>query len=115
MSDPTISQAQQAYDLLLVLWDDPKMLKDWSWQHAVYEVMGPSTAPEFSVNPGDKVRLLVDGTRGKFKGEIGIVTGFDGNIAGIRVPGKIAPGETSEYCGPYHRSQFKLVGRADED
>lgn len=113
MSDPTLSQAKEAYDLLLVLWDDPSMIDDAQWQHAVYKVMGPSTAPKFSVLPGDEVILLVDGARGQFKGERGIVTSFDGRIAGIRVPGKKAPGEDQEYCGPYGREQFRIVKRVE--
>lgn len=114
MSDPTLSQAKSAYDLLLVLWDDPSIIDNCEWQSAVYKVMGPSTAPKFSVMVGDDVELLVDGFRGKFKGEIGVVTGFDGRIAGIRVPGKVVPGETEEYCGPYSRDQFKVVKRAEQ-
>lgn len=64
---------------------------------------------------GDDVILLVDGCRGKFKGEKGVVSsrgggsGPHGASYGIRVPGKIAPGEKEEYAGPYFRSQFRLI------
>lgn len=64
---------------------------------------------------GDEVILLVDGCRGKFKGEKGVITsrgggsGPHGASYGIRVPGKIAPGEKEEYVGPYFRKQFRLL------
>lgn len=59
---------------------------------------------------GDEVILLVDGFRGKFKGERAIVASKSGkNNYGIRVPGKVAPGETEEYVGPYFRNQFRLL------
>ena len=114
MSDPTISQAHRAFDLLMELWNEPSKIKCVNWQHQVYKICGPSTAPEFSVLPGDLVELLVDGHRGKFKGEIGVVQCFDGRQAGIRVPGKIAPGEIEEYVSPYGREQFKVVRRSGE-
>lgn len=59
---------------------------------------------------GDEVILLVDGFRGKFKGEKGVVSCRSGkNDFAIRVPGKIAPGEKEEYVGPYFRNQFRLL------
>lgn len=48
MSDPSISQAKAAYDLLLVFWDDPSVAAKPSWLRAVHQVYGPSTAPCFS-------------------------------------------------------------------
>ena len=115
MSDPSVSQAHRAFDLLMELWDEPWKVKNSIWHYEVYKICGPSPAPEFSVLLGDEVELLVNGGRGQFKGEIGIVTSFNGRTAEIRVPGKIAPGETSEYAGPYSCDQFKFVRRAGGD
>ncbi len=79
----------------------------------------PGTAAELAIalrghlakaHVGDEVILLVDGFRGKFKGEKGVIQSHDGgNSYGIRVPGKIAPGEKEEYVGPYFRNQFRLI------
>lgn len=108
MNDLKISEALEAHRLLTQLWSDPTLLNKATWLLETTDLLGVSPSPEI-ISPGDKVELLVDGCRGEFKGEIGIVVRGNKDYATIRVPGKIAPGETEEYQGPYGRGQFRKV------
>jgi hypothetical protein len=108
MSDLKISEALEAHRLLTQLWNDPAILNKATWLLETTDLLGSSPSP-YILCPGDKVELLVNGVRGQFKGEIGVVVRGNKNYAHIRVPGKIAPGEIEEYQGPYSIGQFKKV------
>lgn len=111
MKQPDFDHHRKCYELLKQVWDDPELVRNPRWQNEVEAILGPSEC-RVPLFPGDEVELLVDGYRGKFKGHTAIVTHADGYGLGVRVPGKFAPGETEEYCGPYNRNQVKLLRRA---
>jgi predicted RNA binding protein YcfA (HicA-like mRNA interferase family) len=110
IASPPPPDAEKVLDLLRQVWNSPEKVQSPTWQTAVLELIGPSACTE-RLFPGDEVELLVDGFRGKFRGETGIVTNARGDHVGIRIPGKRVPGETEDYCGPYTRSQVRFLRR----